>query len=209
MLTRLVTNSPAWARSAVASASCAVARPVLTRDVERVSARRPGCQPLPAATRRSMCIAGHSPKSTLVPRVSESVNSRIVRLSSNGSRAASSAGNVVRMAATAERAMTSAAAPPRRPTSSASVISSRIRRRAPAPIQRRTAISPLRSAARASIRLARLAHAMSRTRPVTDSSKERTSFVSSRLTSRPRAPPSSTIRRARNSARARSPRPRR
>ena len=93
------------------------------------------------------------------------------------------------ISATVHRATRRLARPPTTARISASASSCPTRRARPAPIERRTAISPERAAPRARSRLAMFAHAISSTKPVTPSSIVSGVLASLLTDVCPRAPP--------------------
>ena len=105
------------------------------------------------------------------------------------------------------RATINATTAPARPSRQASVRSHCSIRPVDAPSDRRSATSAARSIARASNRLATLAHAMSSTKPVTRKSNRNPSCASFRRARSPWEPSARRMARPRNAARSRSPSP--
>ena len=169
---RLFTKNPDAASSSIESAICVVASARRKRDAPRAPDGWPAC-PFSVERRsgRVLCSAGKSPNSSPVPIVSTAAKSSARGLNENASVCAACAGMSDMINASVQCATNRAATPPKAASNSDSVSSCRMSRHRLAPIDKRIAISLARAADRASSRFAMLAHAISRTNPVTPRSR--------------------------------------
>ena len=173
-LRRLRTNSSAPTTSTSDSATCATtsARRMPKRSRVSVEPRLPAFMAAPGAVPVAR-IAGTRPKIRHVTTPSAAVNAKIRQSSESATKMRLL--SVVRNSTRKRLSHCASSAPHAAPIAAISRLSAsswRTMRPRDAPIARRTAISRSRAVARASIRFARLAHAISSTRPVVASSSQ-------------------------------------
>ena len=171
-LRRLRTNSTAPTTSTSDSATCATtsARRTPKRSFVSVAPRLPAFIAAPGAAPVAR-MAGTSPKTTHVSTPSAAVNAKIRQSSVSATKTRLLL--VVRKSTRKRLSDCASIAPAAAPIAAISRLSAtscRTMRPRDAPIASRTAISRSRAVARASIRFARFAHAISSTRPVVASS---------------------------------------
>ena len=201
MFIRLFVKSPADTSSAIDSAICVVASIARNRAAERAPDGWPAW-PLSVDARsgRVLWSAGNSPNRKPVAIVTAAVKRSSRRSSVQSNPVVANTGSIDAIRSSVHRATRMPAAPPAAASSSDSVSSCAASCARLAPIDSLTAISPARPAARASRRLAMLAHAMRSTNTVTPKSSrsDPPAFVGTPLC--PRAPGSTRIGFARNFA---------
>ena len=171
-LIKLLRKKPDAASSSIDNAICVVARASRKREAPRAPEGWPDALfSVEIRSGRVLCSAGNSPKSSPVPTVSAAAYSMASGLTRKSIVCATCAGSSDMMKTSVHFATKSEARPPNAASRRDSVSSWPIRRVRLAPMESRTAISVARAAERASSRLAMLAHAISRTSPVTLSSR--------------------------------------
>lgn len=135
-----------------------------SRAVARLSPARIPLRRSPKSSERATCHAGAAPKSSPVATATSTVYRSTSGWIPMRIQYVGSSGIVAMFTRSIQAASTTPTTAPARASSTLSVSSWRTMRPRPAPIAVRTAISRLRSAARASIRFATFAHAMSSTK---------------------------------------------
>jgi hypothetical protein len=151
----------------VESAICAVTSDSRKRDAAREPVSCPVfARMVETRSGRVLWSAGNMPKSSPVPIASAAAKSTTAGCSSSCRVVTACAGRMEPISASVHRATSRLAIPPSSASRTDSVRSCASTWRRLAPSERRTAISIPRPAPRASSRLAMLAQAMSRTRPV-------------------------------------------
>ena len=165
------------------SATCPTSSPVRTRERRKLPSPAPALRAGVKSARPS-CHAGATPASRPVRRATATVK-QSTRPSSAGLSPGTLGRRNARITGPTHSVTSSAPVPPASPSSALSVRSCRARRRRPAPMASRTAISRCRCIARASNRFATLAQAMRSTMAETAASQVDT--LASRDISGPRA----------------------